>query len=128
LTACAAVFGGWGHDLVAAELATAAEAVLRRSGSSAAAAQAAEQARRLRSRCPRAVTPLLGLAAGHLALTVREREVAALAAAGRSSPAIARSLRISTRTVDNHLGRVYTKLGLRGRADLATVFPGSEQP
>jgi DNA-binding CsgD family transcriptional regulator len=44
------------------------------------------------------MTPLLGLVEDHLVLTHREREIAALAAVGRSSPEIARALHISTRT------------------------------
>ena len=51
-------------------------------------------------------------------LTVRERAIA-LAAAGReSSREIAERLGLSVRTVDNHLARVYRKLGVSGRAEL----------
>jgi DNA-binding NarL/FixJ family response regulator len=35
---------------------------------------------------------------------------------------IARLLSISPRTVDNHLGRTYAKLGIASRADLPAVF------
>jgi ATP/maltotriose-dependent transcriptional regulator MalT len=119
-------FEALGHDLIAAELGAAAHALLRTEATPVAAAHAAERARRLRSRCPEAVTPLLSLARDQLALTHREREIASLAAAGRSSPDIARILHISTRTVDNHLGRIYAKLGIAGRADLPAVFDDPE--
>ena len=52
-------------------------------------------------------------------LTPREREIAALAAAGATSKEIAAQLFLSSRTVDNHLQSVYTKLGVSGRQELA---------
>jgi DNA-binding CsgD family transcriptional regulator len=52
-------------------------------------------------------------------LTDREREIAALAADGRPSREIAARLYLSVRTVDNHLGRIYDKLGVSSRAELA---------
>ena len=52
-------------------------------------------------------------------LTTREREIAELAARGHTSAAIAEQLGLSVRTVDNHLGRAFTKLGVSGRAELA---------
>jgi DNA-binding CsgD family transcriptional regulator len=48
-------------------------------------------------------------------LTPREFEIALLASAGLPSRLIARRLWLSARTVDNHLGRVYTKLRIDGR-------------
>ncbi len=53
-------------------------------------------------------------------LTEREREIALLVAAGRSSKEVADLLVVSARTVDNHLQRVYTKLGISGRRQLAS--------
>jgi DNA-binding CsgD family transcriptional regulator len=55
------------------------------------------------------------------ALTRREREIARLASAGDTSADIARQLFVSVRTVDNHLGRIYRKLGVSGRIALARV-------
>lgn len=49
-------------------------------------------------------------------------EIARLAATGRTSREIAERLRISVRTVDNHLGAIYDKLGAAGRADLPALF------
>lgn len=54
-------------------------------------------------------------------LTAREREIAGLAAAGLSSRAIADRLTLSVRTVDSHLSRVFTKLGVRSRQQLRTL-------
>jgi DNA-binding CsgD family transcriptional regulator len=64
-------------------------------------------------------TPGLARGEGIEPLTAREREVALLAAAGRSSRDIGDRLGLSTRTVDTHLARVYRKLGIAGRSDLA---------
>ena len=46
-------------------------------------------------------------AAGAEALTRREREIVALTLAGETAPAIAKSLFLSERTVESHLGRAY---------------------
>ncbi len=58
-------------------------------------------------------------------LTPRERETALLAAKGLASKEIARRMGVSTRTVDTHLARAYTKLGISGRADLAAALGGA---
>ena len=55
-------------------------------------------------------------------LTDRERQIAKLAANGVPSREIADQLYISTRTVENHLQRVYTKLGVTGRPELGTAL------
>jgi DNA-binding CsgD family transcriptional regulator len=44
--------------------------------------------------------------------------VAELAGAGRSNRDIAQDLFVSPKTVENHLGRVYVKLGIAGRREL----------
>ncbi|WP_433263446.1 ATP-binding protein [Actinosynnema sp. CS-041913] len=62
-------------------------------------------------------------------LTAREREIAALAADGRSNRDIARALHISTRTVETHLAHVFDKLGLHTRAALAARWGrGTDAP
>jgi len=48
--------------------------------------------------------------------------LATLAAAGRSNPEIAESLLLSRKTVENYLHRVYEKLGISGRAELAAAL------
>ena len=45
-----------------------------------------------------------------------------LAAAQASSREIATRLHLSVRTVDNYLSRVYAKLGVSSRTQLATLF------
>jgi DNA-binding CsgD family transcriptional regulator len=54
-----------------------------------------------------------------LGLSSREAEVLALATAGKTNPAIAGILRISPRTVQTHLERVYRKLGVETRTAAA---------
>jgi DNA-binding CsgD family transcriptional regulator len=53
------------------------------------------------------------------ALTGTEQRVAALVAAGRSNAEVARELVLSTKTVEWNLSKVYRKLGVRSRAELA---------
>jgi DNA-binding CsgD family transcriptional regulator len=55
-------------------------------------------------------------------LTTREREVALLAANGMSSKQVGQRLHLSTRTVDTHLARVYRKLGISTRTELAPAL------
>jgi DNA-binding CsgD family transcriptional regulator len=55
-------------------------------------------------------------------LTQREREVAALAAAGLGNRAISERLFVSLRTVENHLQRIYDKLGVAGRQELSAAL------
>ena len=52
-------------------------------------------------------------------LTRREREVAALVAEGRSNREIAEHFVLSERTVETHVSRMLTKLGLSSRTQLA---------
>ncbi|MFJ6217196.1 AAA family ATPase [Streptomyces sp. NPDC092296] len=55
-------------------------------------------------------------------LTLREREVAELAGAGLKTKDIAGRLRVSPRTVDVHLTRIYNKLGVTSRAGLVRLM------
>lgn len=55
-------------------------------------------------------------------LTETEARVAELAAAGRTSREIAAALFLSARTVEANLGRIYAKLGIRGRAELGVAL------
>ena len=55
-------------------------------------------------------------------LSPRERQVADLVVAGKSSKAIARALGISHRTVEQHRGHVLAKLGLQSVADLVRLM------
>lgn len=60
-------------------------------------------------------------------LTEREREVAELVASGNSNRAIASALTISERTVENHLGSIFAKLGVGSRAELAAFVVNSRR-
>ena len=53
------------------------------------------------------------------ALTAAERRVAVLAATGRTNREVAAQLFLAERTVAGHLTRVYAKLGVRSRTELA---------
>jgi DNA-binding CsgD family transcriptional regulator len=56
-------------------------------------------------------------------LTVTERRVAELIAAGRTYRQAADELFISPKTVQTHLSNVYRKLGIRSRAELPGRLP-----
>jgi DNA-binding CsgD family transcriptional regulator len=57
-------------------------------------------------------------------LSPREREIAALVAAGRSNREIGATLDISPKTVERHLTNVLAKLTIRNRTELATMVIG----
>lgn len=54
-------------------------------------------------------------------LTAREREIVELAAQGLSNAEVAERLFVSQRTVEGHLYRVFTKLGITERSELRDV-------
>lgn len=81
---------------------------------------ASTRATQLISECG-AATPSTGLAAEPLPLTAREREIAAMVRDGLSNKQIAESLTMSVRTVEGHIYRACTKLGLANRSDLADL-------
>jgi DNA-binding NarL/FixJ family response regulator len=56
-------------------------------------------------------------------LTQTERQIAELAADGRSNREIAGELFVSERTVEANLTRAYRKLGVRSRTELARRLP-----
>ena len=59
-------------------------------------------------------------------LTRRERDVAALVAAGHRNLEIARLLNLSVRTVEGHIYRTYEKLGISRREELKARFSSAE--
>jgi DNA-binding CsgD family transcriptional regulator/tetratricopeptide (TPR) repeat protein len=108
-----------GADLLAAEAAAGAGAAHRAAGASVAAAAAAARAKMLAARCEGAWTPALARVPNVDILTPREREVATLAATGLSNREVATRLFVSLRTVENHLHRAFSKLGVTSRELLA---------
>ncbi|WP_327001711.1 helix-turn-helix transcriptional regulator [Dactylosporangium sp. NBC_01737] len=94
-------------------------AAVAASGTSREPARVIAAAAALAAQCPGLHTPLLSRGGTADRLTRREREVAQLAARGLSNREIAVRLTVSGRTVENHLARVYLKLGVHGRAGLA---------
>ena len=61
-------------------------------------------------------------------LTPAETRVAALVAEGRTNREVAAALFLSERTVENHLSRAYTKLGVRSRTELARKLGSNSSP
>jgi ATP/maltotriose-dependent transcriptional regulator MalT len=59
-------------------------------------------------------------------LTAQERRIAELAREGLSNPEIGARLFLSPRTVEWHLRKVFAKLGIRSRRELAKVLPASD--
>jgi ATP/maltotriose-dependent transcriptional regulator MalT len=56
-------------------------------------------------------------------LTGQERQIAGLARDGLSNPEIGARLFLSSRTVEWHLGKVFTKLGITSRMGLRDALP-----
>ncbi|MFD9033650.1 helix-turn-helix transcriptional regulator [Streptomyces sp. NPDC059567] len=67
---------------------------------------------------PAPIPPVTGLEV----LTEREREVARVAGTGRRTREIAEALGLSPRTVEVHLSRIYRKLEIGSRAELARLM------
>jgi DNA-binding CsgD family transcriptional regulator len=110
--------------LLAAEVAAEAASAHRNAGLHSAATRSAAAATRLRARCPGARTPALAPLLPVADLTRREREVSQLAAQGLTNNAIAARLVLNVRTVEGHLLRAMTKLGVNNRQELERALAG----
>lgn len=111
-----------GAFLYAAEAANHAAVALRRTGELRRATQLEQTSHAHAAHCNGAATPALTPSRAQAPLTAREREIALLAAKGLASKVIARNTELSTRTVDNYLQRIYDKLGIHTRSDLAAAL------
>jgi DNA-binding NarL/FixJ family response regulator len=67
-----------------------------------------------------------GRAATPGALTPAEERVAALVAEGKTNREVAAALFLSDRTVEGHLARIFGKLGIRSRTEIASVLAPSQ--
>ena len=115
-------------------------AALRRAGQRAAAREPLAEALELAVRCgarrlaARAREELKATGArprrewrtGVEALTPSELRIVRLAAEGRTNREIAHELYVTLKTVEGHLSRAYTKLGIEGRAQLRGVLEGEK--
>ncbi|TCO54724.1 LuxR C-terminal-related transcriptional regulator [Actinocrispum wychmicini] len=119
LDAAAAVFEELDAPLPAVECLRMAGAAYRAAGQSRRANATTERARLVAAR-----NGLTGVRTEDptLSLTQREREIALLAARPSTSKEIAGHLQLSVRTVNNHLARVYAKLGVSGRTELCELL------
>lgn len=111
-----------GHVWEATAAYTAALNQLRNSGNAAAAAKVHDAAKKRLSKWGAEAANGLRSAAEGADLTAREDEIARLAASGLSNQEIARRLLISVRTVENHLHRVFRKLGVENRAGMSRAL------
>ena len=118
-------FAELGALLFAAESSNEAAIAHRAAGSTKAAAASRRRSESWASACGDPRTPMLAQGTNAALLTRREREIAGLAASGRTTREIADLLVVSPRTVDNHLQRVYGKLGISRRTDLAEAMRGA---
>ena len=107
---------------LAAEVAAELAELLRGRGETRRATAAQQRSAELAARAGGVSTPALARGSGVEPLTAREREVALLAARGSSSREIGQRLYLSPRTVDTHLARVYRKLGITSRNELADAL------
>jgi DNA-binding CsgD family transcriptional regulator len=81
---------------------------------------AARQLRRLGRRVARPARASQGTGLG--SLSAREREVADQVAAGKTNRSIAAALFLSEKTIESHLARIYDKLDVRSRVELAALI------
>jgi len=122
IAAAARQFEDLGALLSAADAAAQAAVVFQDADDRRRSMEAAAAANRLAAECGGIRTPALDLAVHPLPLTVREREIANLVAAGLSNRDIADRLVVSPRTVEGHVYRACIKLDISEREELAALI------
>lgn len=111
-----------GAMLSAADAAAQAALLFDAAGDRRRGLEAGAMADRLARECGGLRTPALLARSLPLPLSGREREIAHLVARGLSNREIADRLVLSRRTVENHLYRIFAKLDVTDREDLAAVM------
>jgi DNA-binding CsgD family transcriptional regulator len=125
ILAAAHQFEAIGASLSAADAAAQAASAFQASDDRRRTVEAAAIPYRLAAECGGIRTPALDLAAHPLPLTMREREIGNLVAAGLNNE-IADRLVVSVRTVEGHLYRACTKLDICDRELLAATIRGDQ--
>jgi DNA-binding NarL/FixJ family response regulator len=111
-----------GALLLAVDAAAQAAAAYAHDNRRGSAQTATARARRLAQACEGARTPALAALTAPPKITRRQREILTLAASGLSNGDIAQRLVVSIRTVENHLYRATTRLGISNRTELAALI------
>jgi DNA-binding CsgD family transcriptional regulator len=105
-----------------------AAAAARRRGDGADSRRLASRAAALAQEAGGLDTPALRAAVLDPPLTRRQRDVARLAASGRSNREIAQQLGVGIRTVESHLEAAYRRVGVSSRTELLDLFPEERRP
>ena len=115
-----------GQHYIAARLQARTAIAAATAGDRRLATSSTHQARRDLAHCQDAVIPELVAfttdTGGMVTLTPRELDIVRMVVAGHSSKDVAATLFLSVRTIDNHLQRIYTKLGVSSRQGLAAAL------
>ncbi|WP_407663158.1 helix-turn-helix transcriptional regulator [Mycolicibacter hiberniae] len=114
-------FAAMGASALAADAAAQASLEYGHTGERGKQLESATRARRLAGQGD-IHTPAVEAVSQPLPITDREREIAALVAAGLSNRKIADRLSVSVRTVDGHLYRIFAKLGIERRDELVRLL------
>lgn len=123
LLAVSADFEAMGDRVAAADSAAQAALAFREQNRRGARLSAAERVNRLVARSA-ASTPATRAAATPLPVSSREREIGRLIGHGLSNRQIAEELCVSVRTVEGHIYRACSKLGLDSRIELGRLISG----
>jgi DNA-binding CsgD family transcriptional regulator/tetratricopeptide (TPR) repeat protein len=122
LLAVAETFMKLGAVILAAEAAMQASASFQRSGDLRRSNASALRSVSMVEGTDIALLPNASSSSTLTPLTAREREIAYLASQGSSNKEISELLFLSTRTVENHLSKVFVKLGVSSRQGLQSAL------